>query len=593
MNAISNFLEAIQVYPFLQNALITSVLIGIMSGLIGSFIILRGMSLMGDAISHSVLPGVALAYILGINVLIGASIFGFLAALLISYITSKSQLKMDTTIGVVFSSLYALGFILIHFAQSSTNLHHILFGNILAVSNLDLLITAIIFLIVLLYLQLFYKELLITSLDENFARSYGLKTKLIHDSLMLILTLVTVTALQSVGIILVVAMLIIPAATAFFWTNQLPKMMALSSLIAVVASVIGLYFSYTFNWASGPTIVLAAALCFAFSFLFSPKGKRKLSLKGATMKKIAATLLLGLSLIVGLWGFVQNRSTSSNHPQTKERISVVTTNSILEDMVQQVGQDRLDVYSIVPRGQDPHEYEPTTEDITKASDATLLFHNGLNLETGGNGWFSKMVQTAHKKWDTDVIAASQGVTPLYLSSNNQETDPHAWLDLANGIQYVKTITKALKEKDPANADFYQGNADKYVAKLQALHQEAQSKFLDIPEEQRLLVTSEGAFKYFAKAYHVTPAYIWEINTESQGTPQQLQTILDTIRQSQVKHLFLETSVSPKSMKQVAEQSQLDIYATIFTDSLAKKGEEGDQYYTMMKWNLDKIYEGLK
>lgn len=123
MTAITNFIQALQTYPFLQNALITAILIGIMSGLIGSFIILRGMSLMGDAISHSVLPGVALAYMLGLNVLLGASLFGFLAALLIGYISSKSPLKMDTTIGVVFSSLYALGFVLIHFTQSSTNLH--------------------------------------------------------------------------------------------------------------------------------------------------------------------------------------------------------------------------------------------------------------------------------------------------------------------------------------------------------------------------------------------------------------------------------------------------------------------------------------
>lgn len=583
MTAITNFIQALQTYPFLQNALITAILIGIMSGLIGSFIILRGMSLMGDAISHSVLPGVALAYMLGLNVLLGASLFGFLAALLIGYISSKSPLKMDTTIGVVFSSLYALGFVLIHFTQSSTNLHHILFGNILAVSQLDLRITATIFVLVLTYIYLFYKELLITSLDEAFARSYGLPAQLIHYSLMLVLTLVTVSALQSVGIILVVAMLITPAATAYLWTDQLPKMMALSSFVAVLASIIGLYFSYTFNWASGPTIVLTAVLCFAFSFLFSKKGKR------SVLKQIGLALV-GMGLLLGAWTGSQERTTDRSQTQA---ISVVTTNSILEDMVQQVGQDRLQVYSLVPRGQDPHEYEPTTEDIAKVSDANLVFYNGLNLETGGNGWFSKMVRSSHKQFGKDVIAASQGVTPLYLSGHQEETDPHAWLDLANGIQYVQTITKALQEKDPKNASFYQKNADLYIVRLQALHQEAQSKFLDIPEEQRLLVTSEGAFKYFAKAYHVTPAYIWEINTEAQGTPQQLQTILDTIRQSKVQHLFLETSVAPKAMNQVAEQSQLKIYSTIFTDSLAKKGQDGDQYYTMMKWNLDKIYEGLK
>ena len=373
MTAITNFIQALQTYPFLQNALITAILIGIMSGLIGSFIILRGMSLMGDAISHSVLPGVALAYMLGLNVLLGASLFGFLAALLIGYISSKSPLKMDTTIGVVFSSLYALGFVLIHFTQSSTNLHHILFGNILAVSQLDLRITATIFVLVLTYIYLFYKELLITSLDETFARSYGLPAQLIHYSLMLVLTLVTVSALQSVGIILVVAMLITPAATAYLWTDQLPKMMALSSFVAVLASIIGLYFSYTFNWASGPTIVLTAALCFAFSFLFSKKGKR------SVLKQIGLALV-GMGLLLGAWTGNQERTTDRSQTQA---ISVVTTNSILEDMVQQVDVDRLQVSSLVPRGQDPHEYEPTTEDIAKVSDANLVFYNGLNLETGG------------------------------------------------------------------------------------------------------------------------------------------------------------------------------------------------------------------
>lgn len=129
------------------------------------------------------------------------------------------------------------------------------------------------------------------------------------------------------------------------------------------------------------------------------------------------------------------------------KISVVTTNSILEDMVKNVVKDRVELYSIVQRGMDPHEYEPKPEDISKATDATVLFHNGLNLETGGSGWFKKLVSTAHKEFDKDVFTASEGVTPEHLTTNVEEEDPHAWLDLANGVQYVKTITKVLKEKD--------------------------------------------------------------------------------------------------------------------------------------------------
>lgn len=271
MTSIIEFFNALGKYDFLQSALITAIMVGIMSGIIGSFIILRGMSLMGDAISHAVLPGVAVAYIFGFNILIGASIFGVLAALLIGFVAARSKIKTDTSIGVVFSAFYALGFILISMAESSTNLHHILFGNILAVSDTDIMTTAVVLGIVILFVVIFYKELLVTSFDETYAKTYGLNVQLIHYGLMLVLTLVTVSALQTVGIILVVAMLITPAATAFLWTNKLGTMLILSATVGVIASIAGLYFSYTFNWASGPAIVIVAALLFALSFIFSPK----------------------------------------------------------------------------------------------------------------------------------------------------------------------------------------------------------------------------------------------------------------------------------------------------------------------------------
>lgn len=271
MNSIVNFIDALGQYNFLQTALITSILVGIMSGLVGSFIILRGMSLMGDAISHAVLPGVAVAYMLGVNLLIGASVFGIVAALLIGFVSTHSKLKNDTAIGIVFSSFFALGFILISMAESTTNLHHILFGNVLAVSDSDLITTVIVGALVVLFVVVFFKELLISSFDETFARSYGLKTQWLHYGLMIVLTLVTVSALQTVGIILIVAMLITPAATAFLWTNKLKFMLVLSAILSVIASVVGLYLSYTFNWASGPSIVLTASIFFIISFIVSPK----------------------------------------------------------------------------------------------------------------------------------------------------------------------------------------------------------------------------------------------------------------------------------------------------------------------------------
>jgi len=310
------------------------------------------------------------------------------------------------------------------------------------------------------------------------------------------------------------------------------------------------------------------------------------------MKRIWITLVAVIAMISGVYFFLNSRDNHSADLTAGDKLQVVTTNSILEDMVRNVGGDRIELYSIVKRGTDPHEYEPQPSDVSAATEANVIFHNGLNLETGGNGWFNKLVETSHKKFNEDVFSASSEVTPEHLTTNVNEEDPHAWLDLANGVKYVQVITKVLKEKDKKNANYYQANADKYIAKLEKLHHQAQSKYLEIPEKQRLLVTSEGAFKYFGKAYHVTPAYIWEINTESQGTPEQMQRVLGKIRKSDVKNLFVESSVSPKSMEKVSKESGLEIYSKLFTDSLAKEGSDGDTYYSMMKWNVDHIYDGL-
>jgi len=266
-----NFIQSVMEYGFLQKALITSVMVGVICGVIGCFIILRGMALMGDAISHAVLPGVAISYMLGINFFIGAVVTGVLTAVGIGFISQNSRVKNDSAIGIVFTAAFALGIIMITIMKSSTDLYHILFGNVLAVRPSDMWITLIIGVIILGSVYLFYKELLVSSFDPIMAQSYGLPTKLIHYFLMTLLTLVTVASLQTVGIILVVAMLITPASTAYLLTDRLSVMIGLSALFGAVSAVGGLYLSFTYNLASGATIVLVATTIFIVSLLFSPK----------------------------------------------------------------------------------------------------------------------------------------------------------------------------------------------------------------------------------------------------------------------------------------------------------------------------------
>ena len=264
---IKEFIDGLYSFHFLQNALITAIVIGIVAGAVGCFIVLRGMSLMGDAISHAVLPGVALSFILGIDFFIGAIVFG----LFITFIKGNSIIKSETAIGITFSSFLALGVILISVAKSSTDLFHILFGNILAVQDLDMYITIGVAIFVLLVIKLFYKELLLTSFYELLAKAMGMKVNFYHYLLMILLTLVSVTAMQSVGTILIVAMLITPAATAYLYANSLKTMILLSSTIGACCSVLGLFIGYSFNIAAGSSIVLTSAIVFAISFFIAPK----------------------------------------------------------------------------------------------------------------------------------------------------------------------------------------------------------------------------------------------------------------------------------------------------------------------------------
>ena len=268
---LNEFIQGLLDFQFLQNALITSVMVGISAGIIGSFIILRGMSLMGDAISHAVLPGVALSYMLGSSYIIGATVFGMASAALIGFVTKHSRLKNDTAIGIVFSAFFALGIILISFARSSTDLYHILFGNVLAVRDSDMFLTAAVLVIVLIAVLLFYKQLKLTSFAPTIAKSYGWNISAINYGLMFLLTLVAVTSLQTVGTILVIAMLITPAATAYQLTDKLLVMIVLSTVFGTLSSIVGLYFSYSYNLPSGATIVMAAAVFFIVAFIFAPK----------------------------------------------------------------------------------------------------------------------------------------------------------------------------------------------------------------------------------------------------------------------------------------------------------------------------------
>lgn len=276
MDIFSKYLlEPVQ-YEFIQRALIASITIGISCGLIGTYIMLRRMSLIGDALAHAVLPGVVVSFMVAgkseIALFIGAVVSGIVTVLLIGFVNRNSKIKEDTSIGIIFTGAFALGILLVsQLKQVHIDLSSYLFGDVLGVSTGDITLSLIIMVVIILCILLFYKQLLLTSFDPTMALTIGISTTLVHYMLMTLLSMSIVAGLQSVGVILIIAMLITPPATAYLLSNNLKKILFLSPMFGTISAVAGLYLSYHFNFASGASIVLVAVALFLLAFLFSPK----------------------------------------------------------------------------------------------------------------------------------------------------------------------------------------------------------------------------------------------------------------------------------------------------------------------------------
>jgi ABC-type Mn2+/Zn2+ transport system permease subunit len=270
-DAVELLIEPLR-YPFMVRGLLASLMVGTLCAVVGTYVVLRGMAFFGDALAHAILPGVAIAYLMETNLFWGALAMGLVTAVGIGYLSRRSEIKEDTVIGVVFAASFALGVALLSTVQTySVDLAHILFGNVLGVSNTDLWLTAGLGLVVLLAVFLLYKELLVVSFDPILAATLRLPLNVLDYLLLVLIALTVVVSLQTVGVALMVAMLVTPAATAYLLTRRLWHMMIVGAAIGATSSVSGLYLSFYVNIASGAAVVLVCTAFFVLAFLFAPR----------------------------------------------------------------------------------------------------------------------------------------------------------------------------------------------------------------------------------------------------------------------------------------------------------------------------------
>ena len=274
--------------------------------------------------------------------------------------------------------------------------------------------------------------------------------------------------------------------------------------------------------------------------------------------------------------------------QAEAKFKVVTTFTVIQDIAQNVAGNAATVESITKPGAEIHEYEPTPKDIVKAQSADLILWNGLNLER----WFERFFQNIK---DKPAVVVTEGITPLsiYEGPYKDAPNPHAWMSPSNALIYVENIKNALVKYDPQNADTYQKNAAAYAEKIKQLDKPLREKLAQIPADQRWLVTSEGAFSYLAKDYDLKEGYLWPINAEQQGTPQQVRKLIDLVKKNHIPVVFSESTVSAKPAQQVAKESGAKYGGVLYVDSLSAADGPVPTYIDLLNVTVSTIVKGFE
>lgn len=273
--------------------------------------------------------------------------------------------------------------------------------------------------------------------------------------------------------------------------------------------------------------------------------------------------------------------------QAQDRLKVVTTFTVIADMARNVAGEGVDVVSVTKPGAEIHGYEPTPQDIVAASDADLILRNGLGLER----WFEQFLSNLG---EVPSATLTDGIQPISITGGDYDgkPNPHAWMSLSNAAVYVDNIAKALSEADPANAASYAGNAGAYKAKLAAALDPLKAGIAALPEGHRWLATCEGAFSYLARDLGLNELYLWPINADQQGSPRQVQAVIDGVREHAIPAVFCESTVSSKPAEQVARETGAAFGGILYVDSLSEADGPVPTYLDLLKVTTETIAKGL-
>ncbi len=531
-------------FEFMRRALAAVIALSLGGAPIGVFLMLRRMSLVGDAMAHAILPGAAIGFLLsGLNLFAmtaGGLIAGFAVAILAGVVARTTELKEDASLATFYLVSLALGVTIVSIKGTNIDLLHVLFGNILAMDDQTLLVIAFNATITLLVLAVIFRPLVIECVDpvfDDIARRHC------------------------------------PVLVARYHRHDLHRgserdRVGLCRTGAVVPN---------------PGAVGAGDHSGGSGVVCNLRAVRERQRPGQADVSRSPSRSLTAMRRLQLWLTCLALVTAATPARAQDRLNVVASFSILGDFARNVGGERVGVTTLVGPDSDVHVYAPAPADAKKIADAKLVIINGLGLE----GWLPRLVQSAGSK--AVIVAATDGIAPLKIGS---DADPHAWQSVVNARIYVANIRDALGAADPADADFFRANAERYLAKLDVLDREVREAIARIPQARRKVISTHDAFGYFAAAYGIEFIAPLGVSTESEASARDIAGIITQIRTSRIPAVFLENISDPRLIRRISAETGVKVGGTLYSDSLT--GEKGDAptYIDMVRHNIKALTSAL-
>ena len=566
-------------FEFMRRALAAVIALALGAAPIGVFLMLRRMSLVGDAMAHAILPGAAIGFLVsGINLFAmttGGLIAGFTVAILAGVVARTTELKEDASLATFYLVSLALGVTIVSIKGTNIDLLHVLFGNILAMDDQTLLVIAFNATITLLVMAVIFRPLVIECVDPVFLRTVSRAGAPAHLAFLALVVINLVNGFHALGTLLGVGLMILPAGIARFWSRDITGMICIAVASAIVSGYAGLVLSFQTRIPFRPCdhSDRGGALCDLAVVRPcqrpGPADVPRPSPRGVVMIRF---WLIALAMLA-----------ATGPVRAADRLNVVASFSILGDFVRNVGGDRVDVTTLVGPNSDAHVYVPTPADAKKVADAKLVFVNGLGFE----GWLSRLVKSAGGK--ASVVTTTTGIAPLKLGS---EADPHAWQSVANAKVYVANIRDALAAAAPADAEAFKSKANAYLAELDALEREVREGIAKIPENRRKVISTHNAFGYFAAAYGVEFIAPLGVSTESEASARDIAKIITQIRAARIPAVFLENISDPRLMGRISAETGARVGGTLYSDSLTAEKGNSPTYIAMVRHNIKALTSAL-